>query len=92
MRIEIITQNNCPKCLYIKRELLSPTIDRTYITFKDWSAYTQSFLEAYDITHTPTIIMWDDNAKVDIIEKGMTIKNIAERIKAHTGVEIRKVY
>jgi hypothetical protein len=62
------------------------------ITFNDKSQYPQSWLDDYLIIHTPTIMVWNDAGELDIIEKGLTVKNIAERVKAHTGIEIRNIY
>lgn len=92
MRIEIITQANCPKCDHLKRILTYPTVRMKDIQFNDIAQYPKSLLDDYLIIRTPTIMVWNDEGALEIIEKGMTLKNISKRIKAHTGIEIRNIY
>lgn len=84
MRIELITQENCPKCEWFK-EYVFPALKLKgyYIENRGIEEYDLNFLKNHDIKNTPTLLIFNHKNELLILNKGLTLKNVEEKIKEH---------
>ena len=84
MRIELITQENCPKCDWFKEYIL-PALRLKGYEVKEFKVndYDLNFLINFNIEYTPTLLIWNDKKELLILDKGLTLKNVENKIKEH---------
>ena len=87
IKLYIITQENCPKCDYVKKLLTeNPIVE---VEFIDHKSYPAKIIKQQNIKFTPTIIVMDKNGNIlTKIEKGMTIQNITNILEKELGIDI----
>lgn len=84
MKIELITQENCPKCEWFK-EFIVPSLQLKGFKIKEVNAanYTLDYFISHGIEHTPTLQIWNDDGELLILDKGLTLKNMEKTIREH---------
>jgi len=84
MKIELITQENCPKCEWFK-EYVIPALEIKGFKVKEVNAlnYSPNYYSKHNIEHTPTLQIWNDDGKLLIMDKGLTLKNVEKTIHEH---------
>jgi len=86
MKIELLTQKNCPKCEWFK-EYIVPALKLKGFEIEEKSKYDYNLFFFVDnniqYKSTPTLLIWNDKNELLIMDKGLILKNIETEIRKH---------
>jgi len=82
MIVELITKKNCPKCDWVKENVLPALELKGHdIVISEVSTYPMSFYKSHNLNSIP-IFLFRVEGTLHILDKGLTFKNVAKFIES----------